>query len=424
MLRVRAYDAALFGVYPSHRLDRREQMPRLKPPVEIVMTPREQTANMKIVLALTLVHFTGDFYSSFFTPLIPAFVDKLSLSLAQVGIVTGLARFLAFIVQPTVGYIADRYPTRKFALGGLLLTVVFIPLSGLAPSFLLLLILLALGSIGSSMFHPSVTGLIPVYGGRRAGFSMSIFNTGGTLAFGVGPLFITLYVQHFGLGAMPATMLIGLAVLGFLYRIIPAPRSEGLQYAGFIGSLKDTLGPVWRPIALIWLVMVLRSLVGQSFLTFMPVLLAGKGFSLVSVGWMVSLFVVAGTASGLAAGALSDRYGYKPVFYGSHALMTPALLLFLHLSGYWVFAGAFLAGMTVLASLPVGVVMAQALAPRGRSMVASLMMGFAYGLGGAFSPLIGKMADLYSIETVLFWVALVPLLTLVLIRFFPGGSEI
>ena len=387
------------------------------------MTPREQTANMKIVFALTLVHFTGDFYSSFFTPLIPAFVDKLSLSLAQVGIVTGLARFLAFIVQPTVGYIADRYPTRKFALGGLLLTVVFIPLSGLAPSFLLLLVLLALGSIGSSMFHPSVTGLIPVYGGRRAGFSMSIFNTGGTLAFGVGPLFITLYVQHFGLGAMPATMLIGLAVLGFLYRIIPAPRSEGLQYAGFIGSLKDTLGPVWRPIALIWLVMVLRSLVGQSFLTFMPVLLAGKGFSLVSVGWMVSLFVVAGTASGLAAGALSDRYGYKPVFYGSHVLMTPALLLFLQLSGNWVFAGAFLAGMTVLASLPVGVVMAQDLAPRGRSMVASLMMGFAYGLGGAFSPLIGKLADLYSIETVLFWVALVPLLTLVLIRFFPGRSE-
>jgi FSR family fosmidomycin resistance protein-like MFS transporter len=163
--------------------------------------------------------------------------------------------------------------------------------------------------------------------------------------------------------------------------------------------------------------------VGQSFLTFMPVLLAGKGFSLVSVGWMVSLFVVAGTASGLAAGALSDRYGYKPVFYGSHVLMTPALLLFLHLSGHWVFAGAFLAGMAVLASLPVGVVMAQALAPRGRSMVASLMMGFAYGLGGAFSPLIGKLADLYSIETVLFWVAWVPLLTLVLIRFFPGRSE-
>jgi FSR family fosmidomycin resistance protein-like MFS transporter len=80
---------------------------------------------------------------------------------------------------------------------------------------------------------------------------MSNFNTGGTLAFGVGPPFITLHVQQSRPGAMPATMLIGLAVLGFLYQIIPAPRSEGLQYAGFIGSLKDTLGPVWRPIAFI-----------------------------------------------------------------------------------------------------------------------------------------------------------------------------
>jgi FSR family fosmidomycin resistance protein-like MFS transporter len=52
-------------------------------------------------------------------------------------------------------------------------------------------------------------------------------------------------------------------------------------------------------------------------------------------------------------------------------------------------------------------------------MVASLMMGFAYGLGGAFSPLIGWLADVYTIEGVLQGVALIPLLTVVLIFFFP-----
>ncbi len=119
-------------------------------------------ASIKVILALSLVHFTGDFYSSFTTPLFPLFVQKFNLSLVQIGIIAGLSRFLAFIVQPSVGYLADRYQTRGFVLGGLLLPIVFIPLSGLAPSFMILLPCIAIGSIGSSMFHPSVTGMVPL----------------------------------------------------------------------------------------------------------------------------------------------------------------------------------------------------------------------------------------------------------------------
>ena len=387
-------------------------------------TLKNQRVNVKIIFALTLVHFMGDFYSSFIAPLLPAFVDKLSLSMAQVGIAMGIMRFLAFIIQPSIGYFADRYPTRSFALGGLLLTVLFIPLSGLSPSFLVLTLLLAFGSVGSSMFHPSVTGMVPVYAGRNSGFSMSIFNAGGTFAFSVGPLFITWFVAQYGLSAMPATMLIGLGALIYLYRVIPTPEDQELKTSGFINSLKDTLGEVWKAVFLIWCVMVLRAVVGQSFMTFMPVLLAQKGYSLVAVGGVISLFVVAGTLSGLTAGYLSDKIGFKPIFYWTHGLMTPVLLLFLNLSGNWIYLGAFTAGLFVLATLPIGVVMAQELAPRGRSMVASLMMGFAYGLGGVVSPVIGKLSDLFSIQTVLLYVTFIPLLTLFIIFFFPDvGRE-
>jgi FSR family fosmidomycin resistance protein-like MFS transporter len=90
------------------------------------MTALTQTTNIKIIFVLTLVHFMGDFYSSFIMPLLPAFVDRHALTMAQVGVMTGTMRFLAFIVQPSVGYFADRYETRFFALGGLLLTVFFL----------------------------------------------------------------------------------------------------------------------------------------------------------------------------------------------------------------------------------------------------------------------------------------------------------
>jgi FSR family fosmidomycin resistance protein-like MFS transporter len=378
--------------------------------------------NLRVLFALTLVHFTGDFYSAFTTPLFPAFMDKLNLSLTQVGMIAGINRFLSFIVQPVAGYLSDRYQGRAIILGGLLMAVVFIPLSGVAPSYGILVLFIALGSVGSSLFHPSVAGMIPLYSGNRKGFSMSVFNTGGTLAFAVGPFFITAVVAAWGLEVMPLTMVIGLMVMVYLWVVVPAPRSEGMASLGLVGTLKRQFGTVWKSIFLIWLVMVLRAVVGQSFMTFMPVLLVSRGYSLVSGGVMITLFTLAGTVSGLTAGYLADRKGSRPVFLVAHLLMTPALLIMLWLPGAWIYAGVAVAGFFVLATMPLGVTLAQELAPGGRSMVSSLMMGLAYGLGGAMAPIVGRLADLYSIATVLWTVALIPLVTIPLILFFPTGK--
>ncbi len=375
--------------------------------------------NVKVIFALTLVHFTGDFYSSFTSPLFPLFVQKIGLSLTQIGIISGVMRLLAFVVQPSVGYFSDRYSTRHSILLGVLMPVVFIPFSGIATGFWSLLALVALGSLGSSMFHPPVTGLVPVYSGNKAGFVMSVFNTAGTLAFAVGPLFITWYATRFGLNALPFTVALGLFVAWYLHRVVPVPQSEGLGRMGFIGSLKYSLGGVWKPIFCIWMVMVIRAIIGQSFLTFMPVHYVGKGFSVLSAGLMYFLFTVAGTASGLIAGHVSDRIGFRPIFIFTFALMTPVLLLFLSLHGHWVYLGSAMAGAMVFATLPLGVAMGQILAPKSRAMVASLMMGLAFGLGGVVSPLVGKLADLYSMQSVLTGVSFLPLLSLPLILTFP-----
>ncbi|OPX38493.1 MAG: MFS transporter [Desulfobacteraceae bacterium 4484_190.2] len=371
----------------------------------------ELKTDIEVIFVLTLVHFVGDFYMSFVIPLLPLFVQKFSLTLTQVGLITGISRFLAFVVQPPVGYIADHHKTRAFVLGGPLLAIVFVPLIGLAPSFVVLIILISLGSIGSSMFHPASAGMVSAYAGRNFGFSMSIFNAGGTIAFGLGPLFITYFVGTYGLRASPFTMILGLAIMLLLFRVVPLPKVEGLTNLGFFSSIKDVLGAVWKSIALIWVVMVLRSFVGQSFLTFIPVLFAKEGYSLVSIGAIVSIFTVAGAISGLLAGRLSDRFGYKPLFYATHGLATPSLYLLLFLPSKWVYLGVFLSGFFVLATMPLAVAMAQELAPRGRSMVSSLMMGFAFGAGGMMTALAGKLADIFSIRPVLASLAIIPLLT-------------
>jgi FSR family fosmidomycin resistance protein-like MFS transporter len=375
--------------------------------------------DIKVIIGLTLVHFIGDFYSSFINPLLPVFVDKFALTLTEVGLLAGLSRFLAFIVQPTVGYLADYYRTRFFILGGPFLAIVFIALVGVAPSYPILLVFISLGSIGSSMFHPSTAGMISTYAGRHFGLSMSVFNTGGTFAFGLGPIFITYLVGIYGLEASPVTMVFGLAIMMVLLKIVPPPHGEGLARLGFFGSLKEVLGSVWKPIVLIWVVMVLRAFVGHSFRTFLPVLYAQEGYALVAVGAIISLFTVAGAVSGLLAGHLSDRVGYKPIFYLAHGLTTPSLFLLLYLKGNWVFCAAFLAGFFAMATLPLGVAMAQELAPKGKSIVSSLMMGLAFGLGGILMPLTGKLAEIFSIRGVLLSLTILPCLTIFLIALLP-----
>jgi FSR family fosmidomycin resistance protein-like MFS transporter len=372
------------------------------------------SANVKVIFALWLVHFTGDLYASFISPLLPVFADVFALSMTQVGLLAGINRFLMFIVQPVAGYYADHYRTRLFILGGPILSLVFIPLVGVAPNFLILILFVALGSIGQSMFHPPVAGMISFYSGRHFSFCMSIFNMGGTLAFGVGPILITSLVRAFGMQGTVLSMLIGLPLIAALFKLVPRPEGEGLASHGFIGSLKEAMGNVWKSVAMLWVVMVLRAFVSQAFITFFPILYAREGYSLVSIGVVVSLFTLAGAASGLVAGSVADRTRYKPIFILSHFLTAPALLLSLQLREFWIYPCAFLSGFFSMATLPLGVVLGQQLAPKGRSMVSSLMMGLALGIGGLMSPIIGKLADIYSIQSVLTWLPVVPLLTMAL----------
>jgi FSR family fosmidomycin resistance protein-like MFS transporter len=57
-------------------------------------------------------------------------------------------------------------------------------------------------------------------------------------------------------------------------------------------------------------------------------------------------------------------------------------------------------------------------------MVASLMMGLAFGTGGLLSPAVGKLGDTFSIQSVLMLLACIPVLSLIPIHFIPEVGNI
>ncbi|MCK7469411.1 MAG: hypothetical protein MZU95_00375 [Desulfomicrobium escambiense] len=228
------------------------------------------------------MHFTGDLYASFVSPLLPVFADVFALSMTQVGLLAGINRFLMFIVQPIAGYFADHYRTRLFILGGPILSLIFIPLVGVAPSFLVL-ILFRLPRLDRPVPVPPAGGRDDLHLRRPALQLLHVHLQRGRHAGLRGRP-----DHHHGTGPRPTASAARCCPCSsacrswrLLFKLVPRPEGEGLAGHGFIGSLREALGGAWKSVAMLWVVMVLRAFVSQAFITFFPILYAREGYSLV-----------------------------------------------------------------------------------------------------------------------------------------------
>lgn len=382
------------------------------------MTATDQI-NKKAIFALFLIHFIGDFFWSFVQPLLPVLADKFTLNLTQVGLITGVSTIMGLLIQPIFGYIADHFKTRGLLLIGSLVGMVCIPQVGIAPYFWVVLLLIGLGSTGSAIYHPIAAGMVSVYAGRRTGLSMSIFGLGGTLGFTIGPIVSAAYVTLMGLHRLPVLTLPGLLVFVVLLFIIPASEGAGHARKDLIGSIRESIGDVWKPVALIWSLAVSRAFVVQAILTFMPVFAASVGHSLVSVGSLISLFTAGGALSAIVCGHLVDRIGFRPIYFFSFALASPSAFLFINGAGRLIYPFAFLSGFFLLATMFPAMVLAQQIAPKGRSLISGIIMGLGIGTAGILMPFVGRTADVFGIQKVLSVIAFIPLAALFLIRYLP-----
>jgi FSR family fosmidomycin resistance protein-like MFS transporter len=138
---------------------------------------------------------------------------------------------------------------------------------------------------------------------------------------------------------------------------------------------------------------------------------------------MLSLFTVGGSISAIVSGHLVDRIGFKPVYFCSFALSSPCILMFIHGSGWKLYAVSFLSGFLLLATLFPALALAQKIAPKGRSLVSSIVMGLALGTAGILMPLAGMMADAFGIRAILRCIAFIPMAALILIYYLPEPGK-
>jgi FSR family fosmidomycin resistance protein-like MFS transporter len=356
------------------------------------------------ILLMATVHLMVDGYGNIYAPMLPILIPRLGLSLAAAGTLTMLFQMAASVAQVGFGNLADHWRPRTLIIVGPIVSVTLLSLIGLSTSREMLACILIAGGLGAAAFHPPAAALAHRLGGDRRGLAMSVYITGGTLGFSLGPLCFAPFAQRFGLGWTPILALPGLAVVAFFVRRVPEIPLHPAATRGF-----SALRPYARPLALLYTIVVLRTLASLTFATFVPVMLTRRGLSVAEAGASVAAYLFGSGIGGFFGGPAADRFGARVVIALSLVLSTPFLFIAPFLSGWMFVVVLAIGGVFLQSTLPVNVTFGQSLAPVSAATVSSLMMGFAWGTGGLSVPFVGMIADRIGIEHTLVGVSLIPL---------------
>jgi FSR family fosmidomycin resistance protein-like MFS transporter len=371
------------------------------------------------VILLAVTHLMVDGYGNIYAPLLPLLIPRLGISLATAGTLAMLFQLSASVSQLGFGYLADRWRPRLLLRAGPFVAVSLLSLIGLSGSVEALAAVLVAGGLGIAAFHPSAAALTHRLGGRSPGFAMSVYITGGSLGFSLGPLVFAPFVERYGLEASAFIALPGLIVALVAAGKVP-PFTLGTHRGH--GGLR-VLRPYARPLSLLYLIVVLRTLTSLAFATFVPVMLTRRGMPVSRAAAEVAVYLFASGIGGFLGGPAADRFGARRVIALSLALSAPFLFVAPFLTG-WPFTVALaIGGLFLQSTLPVNVTFGQALAPVSAATVSSLMMGFAWGTGGLSAPLVGFAADRFGIARTLAALAAMPVLAALCAWPLPGGRR-
>ena len=358
-------------------------------------SPASRRSALTLALTLTVAHLANDAYVAFLHPLLPRLMDKLGLSIALAAVLSMVLSLASSLPQPVMGYLADRVGRRWLVALGPIVSGLFLSLIGLAPTFGVLVLLLALGGLGSAFFHPPAVSLAGrVSEGKGSGLRVSIFSFGGHLGFALGPVTAVALVGFFTLEGLWVAMfpgiLIGLATLAFL------PRPERGRVPVPPPSPREVLRALAGPLGLVFGISALGSFVQRTFLTLYPIVVDQAGGSEALGAASLSVYLGLQAGGTIFAGLLTDRVDRTRLLAAICILAAPAHFLAVYLppGSALAFAALGCAGLLNMALLPPTVVIAQEILPTGASIGSGIVMGLAWGTGTLGVGVVGVLGDL------------------------------
>ena len=376
----------------------------------------------RILVALSICHCLNDTLQSVISAVYPLFKEDLGLSFAQIGLITLVYQSAASVCQPLTGLFFDKWPSAWSLPTGMSFTLVGLLSLAFANTLPLVLCSVALVGIGSSVFHPEASRLTSLASGGKRGLAQSLFQVGGNLGGSLGPLLAAVFVAPYGRRHIAL-----FTILAFTAIMVMIP--VGHWYKSFLLRLRKAEGEtlktsVSRPLPMgktVFSIAILLILIFSKYIYMARLyryytfyLIHKFGVSVQASQLYLFVFLIATAIGTLLGGPIGDRVGRKYVIWASILGAAPFTLIMPHVENlYLTTVLSFCVGLTLSSAFPAILVYAQELLPYKLGLISGLFFGFAFGVAGIASAVLGNMADRYGIEAVYNVCGYMPLIGLV-----------
>ncbi|ENU91991.1 hypothetical protein F971_03084 [Acinetobacter vivianii] len=368
---------------------------------------------LRVVGAVAFAHLLNDSIQAVVTASYPMLKAEFSLSFAQIGWIALVYQITASLLQPWIGLYTDKHPKPYLLPAGMFATLIGIGLMAIAGSYHSLLFAAALIGIGSSTFHPEASRIARTASGGRFGTAQSMFQVGGNTGSALGPLVAAAVIIPNGQGAIGLFVLVAALAIFVLLRVtkwlvkqVPAQR---LASQRAISTL--TRKQVIQAMAVICILLFAKFIYIAAITNYFTFYLIERfNVSIQTSQLYLFMFLGAVALGTFAGGPVGDRIGRKAVVWVSFLGIAPfALMLpYVGLTGTAILV--IIIGLVMSSAFSALVVYAQEAVPGRVGMVAGLMFGLMFGIGGIGAAGLGHLADTHGIVWVYKLCSFLPLL--------------
>ncbi len=349
------------------------------------------------VVTIAAGHALHDTFTAFLPPLLPRFIEKLSISNTAAG---ALSAFLQIpsLLQPFIGHLADRTTLRWIVVLAPGVTATAMSILGWAPGYTLLALLLLVAGLSVAAFHATAPVAVGYLSGTKLGRGMGLWMVGGELGRTLGPIVVVSALAVMSLQSMAFLAIAGVAtsaILHFRLRDVPLrTKSDGEQihWKTAVLAMRGVMG-------LLAALVAVRSMMMMAVTIFLPVFLTDEGTNLWLAGAALSIVEGAGVAGAFAGGWMSDRLGRRTILLFGHLAAPAALLLFLVAEGWVRIALLPIIGFTLLAIPPVLMALVQEQFPDSRALANGVFLSVNFAIRSVAAVVYGAVGDAFGLST-------------------------
>lgn len=373
-----------------------------------------------VLYAIAFSHLLNDTVQSLIPAIYPLVKESYQLSFTQVGLITLAFQMTASILQPLVGHWTDKKPQPFALVGGMVFTLTGLLLLAWAGSLHSILVAVALVGVGSSIFHPEASRMAFVASGGKRALAQSVFQLGGNFGSALGPLLAAAIIVPLGQSRISLFSLLPLVAMVVLWRVgkwylrMMALRTHRQARQPAVQRRPVPKKQVVLVISTLLLLIFSKQFYVASMTSYFTFYLIEKfGISVQAAQLHLFLFLFAAAVGTLFGGLMADRVGYKNIIWLSILGAAPFTLALPYADLFWTAVLATSAGFVLASAFSAILVYAQLMIPGRVGLVSGLFFGFAFGMAGVGSAVLGRLADATSIDTVYMVCSFLPLIGLV-----------